>query len=122
MGDRRMSAEELEFEGVPIKLGRTTYVLPPLALGAIKRHAAQIQKFGELSLNEQMDLTSAIALAALKRNYPDMTLERVDALVDLRNMGDVFAAVVQSSGFTAQTPGKAAGEAAPPTGQPSTPT
>lgn len=117
-----MSDAQLEFDGVDVKLGRTTYVVPPLALGAVKRYAAQIQKFGSLSLEQQMDLTVAIAHAALKRNYPEITTERVEDLVDLRNMGQVFEAVVQSSGFTAQPQGNAVGQAAQSTGQPSTPT
>lgn len=117
-------SQDVEFEGAEVKLGRTMYVVPALGLGAVKKYAKKISEMHTLPLEEQMQLTTEIAHAALKRNYPDMTLERVDELVDLKNMRSVFDAVVQTSGFTAQGPagGNATGVASQPTGQPSTPT
>jgi hypothetical protein len=117
-----MNEQPPEFDGEEVQFGRTTrLVVPPLALGAVKKYAKRIAEFHKLPVEEQMQLTSEIALAALKRNYPDITAERVDDLVDLRNMPRVFQAVVQASGFTAQPTGNAEGGTSQSTGQPSTP-
>lgn len=122
-----MNDEQVEFEGTELQLGRTKYVVPPLSLGAVKKVAKRIENFAGLDVDAQMELTGEIAHLALKRNYPDITRERVDDLIDLRNMEQVFQAVVQVSGFTAQrTPpeglGNGAGVGDQSTGRPSTPT
>lgn len=122
-----MTPSEVPFDGTSLQLGRTTYVVPPLSLGAVKKVAKRIEGFAKLSVEEQMDLTAEIALLALRRNYPEITREQIEDLLDLRNMETVFKAVVDVSGFTAQRvevgagPGNAAG-GTDPTGTPSTPT
>jgi hypothetical protein len=70
-----MNEQPPEFDGEEVQFGRTTrLVVPPLALGAVKKYAKRIAEFHKLPVEEQMQLTSEIALAALKRNYPDVTI------------------------------------------------
>lgn len=119
-----MNGDDVEFEGTELKLGRAIFIVPPLGLGAAKRLVGRIADFGKLPIEEQMDLAGEMAYLALKRNYPDLTRERVDDLVDLGNMNQVFEAVAKVSGFTAQRvpAGNSPGETAGSTGLPSTPT
>jgi hypothetical protein len=67
------------FAGQEVNLGGTMYVVPPLALGALKQLLPKIKALtiGEdllPDLSQVVDLLE-ICLAALRRNYPALTLD-----------------------------------------------
>lgn len=95
------------FAGQDVNLGGTVYTVPPLALGALRRLLPKIQA---LSLGEDLmpDLSQVvdlleICLAALQRNYPDMTLEELGDIVDLGNFKQLVAVVMGQSGLEVKT-------------------
>ncbi len=90
----------VRIKGVTVELSGTNYVIPPIALGALEQLQERIGAFdGNVQDTKQISTVIDCAHAALKRNYPDMTREQVADLIDIANMGDVFAAVMDVSGL-----------------------
>lgn len=76
-----------------------TYVIPPIALGALEQLQQRITEFsGDVMDTKSVATVIDAAHAALKRNYPDLTREAVADLIDVENMADVFACVMDVSG------------------------
>ncbi len=104
-------------DGREITLGGKVYVLPPLNFAALRRLAPKIQEVGGafLSGNLFVDMEKALVVselvhAALKRNYPEITLEEVEEAVDFDNIKDIFPALMGVSGLEfkeGQDPGEA---------------
>ena len=104
--------------GIAFDFGGETLTIPPLSLGDLellqeRLAALQIGSLEPQSVSTVIDAT----LAALQRNYPDMTRPRVAALIDLGNMAQVIQCVMDVAGMYRQAlaegadPGKA--QAAP---------
>lgn len=90
----------VRIKGVTVELNGTNYVIPPIALGALEQLQERIGTFdGNVQDAKQISTVIDCAHAALRRNYPDMTREQVADLIDIANMGDVFAAVMDVSGL-----------------------
>lgn len=85
--------------GIPMTLGDgKEYVIPPLTLGALEDLQDRIDKVAGVdsaSIGTMID----VGLAALKRNYPDITREDVRQLMDLENMEEVFTSALDASGL-----------------------
>ncbi len=87
-------------KGIPVQLGETTFVIPPLALGALEQLQDRIAAFkGDIRDATQVATVLDAAHSALKRNYPEMTRDEVADLVDVGNMAEVFEAVMDVSGL-----------------------
>ena len=90
----------VRIKGVTVELNGANYVIPPIALGALEQLQSRIGEFdGNVQDAKQISTVIDCAHAALKRNYPEMTREEVDDLIDIGNMGEVFAAVMDVSGL-----------------------
>lgn len=89
--------------GTKIQMGGNDFLVPPLTLGQLRRLQPKIKLIGSLSGadvgDDQVDAIGEIVSAALSRNYPDMTPERVLDLLDLGNARDVISAVLGASGL-----------------------
>lgn len=102
-------------DGVKLNLGGVEYVIPPLSLGAVRRLMPKIEKLtGNVDITamsgELLDAIAEIICAAMQRNYPDMTQEKVLDVLDMKNMGQVIGAVLGQSGFDKKVGGAASGE------------
>lgn len=87
-------------KGIPLELGGTTYVVPPLSLGALEQLKERLENFtGDVRNDDQAATVIDAAHACLKRNYPDITREDVAELIDLENMMEVMEAVMDVSGM-----------------------
>lgn len=108
------------FKGQPIDLGDRSFVVPPLALGAVKDLLPRLQKIttgGGLPSADDMDTMVDAAHAAIARNYPEVTREELLELIDLGNIRPVFRMIMGISGFepsSAGTEGNGAPGAATP--------
>nr|DAT12065.1 MAG TPA: tail tube protein [Caudoviricetes sp.] len=90
----------VRIKGVTVELNGTEYVIPPIALGALEQLQSRIGAFdGNVQDAKQISTVIDCAHSALKRNYPDMTREEVADLIDIGNMNEVFAAVMDVSGL-----------------------
>ncbi|MDO5058584.1 MAG: hypothetical protein Q4D82_01420 [Neisseria sp.] len=93
-------ADLVKFKGVKVELGGEIYVVPPLTLGALEQLQDDIAKMnGNTAFNEQVNVISKVGLAALQRNYPEMTREKLLEIVDVSNMNELFEAVMDVSGL-----------------------
>jgi hypothetical protein len=101
-------------DGVSVRMGGRDFTIPPLTLGMVKRLAPQLEKMGgadpaSISGPEAADACVTVIHAALKRNYPELTQDEVEELLDLGNMQKVTHAVMGISGLIPS--GEAQGEA-----------
>lgn len=86
--------------GITLTLGGTKYVVPPLTLGALQQLQPRLAAFQGGVDASSIDTVLDVALAALRRNYPEITREEIAEAIDVANMADVFAAVMGISGLT----------------------
>ena len=77
-------------KGIDTDIGGTVYTVPPLSLGAVERFQDR------LAAPTGSDIID-IALAALKRNYPDLTRDELAEQIDVENVQRVIEAVMQIS-------------------------
>ena len=90
----------VRIKGVTVELNGTEYVIPPIALGALEQLQSDIGAFdGNVQDAKQISTVIDCAYAAMRRNYPDMTRGEVADLIDIGNMNEVFAAVMDVSGL-----------------------
>lgn len=85
--------------GIDVTLGGTKFLVPPLSLGSLEVFQKRLSEFtGNLdaaSVSTVLDVT----LAALKRNYPEMTREQLGELMDVSDMAGVMLAVMDVAGI-----------------------
>jgi hypothetical protein len=104
-----------------VTMGAEQYRIPALGFRSIidlQERVEALASMGARPTVEQMDTVATIVHAAMKRNYPDITVESVADMLDLENYAEVLDAVLAISGFTkAAAP---SGEASASTGMGST--
>lgn len=99
--------------GVMVAMGGQEWTVPPLTLGQLRRLMPKVRQLTEIGAQmgeTQIGVLIEIVAAALTRNYPDITAETVENLLDLGNAGPVLNAVLTGSGLRPreQSPGEAA--------------
>lgn len=92
-------------KGKEIELGGKTWIVPPLNLNAVEHFQDRLAGFTGGIDPQSVTLVAEVTHSALKRNYPDVTLEEVKDMLDLGNMIEVFQAVLQVAGFVARADG-----------------
>ena len=105
--------------GVVVAMGGRDWLVPPLTLGELRRLMPMVRQLTEIgaSMGEaQITVLVEIVTAALQRNYPDVTLEEVENLLDLGNAASVLNAVLTGSGLKVSE--TSMGEARAPETQP----
>jgi hypothetical protein len=86
--------------GTVVMMGGTEWTIPPLTLGQLRRLTPKVrdlQTIGATMTEEEIGLLIDIVTAALQRNYPEITAERVGDLLDLGNAFEVWQAVLAAS-------------------------
>lgn len=90
----------VKIKGIAVQMGGTSYVIPPMALGALEQLQERIAAFqGDIRDKDQVATVIDAAWSALKRNYPELSREEVADMIDLENMAEVFEAVMDISGL-----------------------
>jgi hypothetical protein len=101
--------------GVAVAMGGQDWIVPPLTLGQLRRLMPKVRQLTEIgaSMGEaQINVLIDIVTAALQRNYPETTPDKVENLLDLGNASAVLNAVLTGSGL--RPGGAAMGEASAP--------
>lgn len=101
--------------GIKLTIGDEEYVVPALTLGQL-RNEGMLDKMKQHDAKladaetyfDALDIRAEIILAALQRNYPDVTLDKLRDQLDLGNVSDIWNAVMGASGMI-----KTSGEASP---------
>ena len=106
--------DEPEFDGVAVRVGRTVYSVPAMNIKRLKKMLPEINDLklasGTLT-NEDQDRLVRIVHSALSRNYPKMTKDDVEDIVDMGNVRTFLQAIMGVSGLKQYAPGeKLAGE------------
>jgi len=106
--------------GVEVAMGGENWLIPPLTLGQLRRLMPKVRQLTEIDAamgEAQIGILVEIVAAALQRNYPEMTQETVENLLDLGNAGAVLNAVLLGSGLKRRSsPGEAEAVATPDSG------
>lgn len=102
----------IQTDGVKVSLRGREVVIPPLTLYALRKftasgHMERISKMGALPSVDDLDAAAELIHAALLPNYPEITLEEVLNLVDVKNLGEVVPAIMGQSGLRQVKPGEA---------------
>jgi hypothetical protein len=87
--------------GHELTLGGQVYVVPPLNLAGVKQMQGRLSSLFESGMPD-MDTVAQALFLAMRRNYPEMTREAIDELVDYGNMLDILDAVMNTSGLVAK--------------------
>jgi hypothetical protein len=96
--------------GIAIAMSGQEFTVPPLTLGQLRRMLPKVQQLTDIGAGmgeAQIGVLVEIVTAALQRNYPDMTAEAVENLLDLGNARAVLNAVLTGSGLKEREPGEA---------------
>jgi hypothetical protein len=93
--------------GKVFNLAGNDYVLAPLNLRQLEELGPTIDAVGNVSsMHEVAKIAATLVLASLSRNYSDMTIERVQEIVDVGNMRAAIEAVLAVSGYRGAAPGE----------------
>jgi hypothetical protein len=88
--------------GVTVAMGGQDWQVPPLTLGQLRRLMPKVRELTEIgtSMGEgQIAVLVEIVAAALQRNYPNLTADKVENMLDLGNAAAVLNAVLTGSGL-----------------------
>ena len=92
-----------KFPGVEVEIGDTTFVVPPLTLGQLKRMAPILEKLGKNDNAapplEQLDDITHLIGEALRRNYPELTDEELLEMLEIKTVSDITEKVMNVSGL-----------------------
>jgi hypothetical protein len=97
-------ADEPRFEGTEMTIAGKKYVIPAMNLKRLKKQRPNIDLLRSMSpgpqmTEEEIGVMVEIIHAALSRNYPDLTVDDVEEMVDLNNIRPISMAVMGASGF-----------------------
>jgi hypothetical protein len=109
--------------GVAVTMGGREWTIPPLTLGQLRQLMPKIRQLSEVGTEigeTQISVLVEIVAAALQRNYPQVTADMAEHLLDLGNAGPVLNAVLSGSGLSprsrplgkAEAPGTVSGATA----------
>lgn len=92
-------------EGVTVVLGGDDYIVPPLNIKGLRKLGPKLKGLEGLGssgipTDQEYDLIVEVVELALRRNYPDLSRETLEDIIDMRNMYEVLGAVMAASGLT----------------------
>lgn len=85
-----------------VLIGDEEYRIPPLAFAGIADlmdDVEALRNMGPRPSPEQMVTVAKIVHAGIRRNYPSMTLDDVNDMLDFSNYDAILSAVLNISGF-----------------------
>lgn len=107
-GNGKYAPRPGNIRGVAMNLGGIDFVLAPLGLGLARDFQDKTRALVEGKSPEYdfIELGISTIHASLLRNYPDITLDEVRALVDTVTVQEAVRAITDSSGLRKVTPGE----------------
>lgn len=110
--------------GVWVRFGDEEFKVPALGLLGVQELIEDIPKLQGITgvpTREQMNMVAVITQKAMRRNYPNLSVDDVSDMLDMSNFADVLNSVMSVSGFVRAQPGSTApGETKASTGMSST--
>jgi hypothetical protein len=121
--DQRQRAPLID--GAAVQMNGEQWVVPPLNLRLLRKFETAIAEINRDFQDPTKQIAvmaklAEIAHAALQRNYPDVTLEQVEDMVDMGNAAIVLGTVLGVSGMVRKDAASGGDAAGPLTGTTST--
>ncbi len=90
--------------GAVLKFGDTEYTVPPinLRISYLPEMEVICKPEGEVAFLDYVKAASTVLFALLHRNYPDISRDQFDDMVDLPLLRPVMAGMLQVSGYAAR--------------------
>lgn len=84
--------------GITVNIAGKEFVVPPANLRAVKgwMHAQKTVQPGTIEYVEEM---TKFVLAVLNRNYPELTLEQLDEILDQHALATLMRTVAEAGGL-----------------------
>jgi hypothetical protein len=87
--------------GTEIEADGQTWTVPPLSLRQMREFLPKIQQLSASAAGslgpEELDILTELVAAAMRRNYPEMTAEKVEDMLDLTSAIDALNAAMGRS-------------------------
>lgn len=101
-------ATKPRFEGITVYMDGREWVIPPLSVRQFRTYYSTLLDTDVTPENWQQKVEAKlpIVLAAIQRNYPDITEEQLLDMLDLKTFTMVMAAIANASGLRAARPGE----------------
>jgi hypothetical protein len=93
-------------EGKKVQMGGKEWIVPPLNFRSLKAHREALMTATPASLVASGKVVDLIH-EALKRNYPELTLDELEDMLDMGNALAVTEAVLGVSGLVERESGEA---------------
>jgi len=124
---QNQNKSNVRFPGETLILGGEEYVVPALSFRQLRLLDADLKALmmpatTEQDYQQKFDSLGKVAHAALSRNYPELSIDQVEELLDMHTVKPMIQAVLAASGFNKAADGGAVGEERPLIGTGSTPT
>lgn len=89
--------------GATINFGGTEYTVPPinLRISYLPEMDVLCKPDGEVPFGEYVKAASTVLFALFQRNYPDMSRDQFNEIVDLPMLKPVMTGMLQISGYAA---------------------
>lgn len=92
-----MQKTKVKCPGTVVEVGGNSFVLPPISIGSIERHADAFNAIAEGNLpHNQLGVLGEIIFESLLRNYADVDRDTIVQSVDVANMAALMVALMQS--------------------------
>ena len=95
-------------DGIVMKLGDKEYTVPPLNLKRVRKLLPVLQDVIGKPVNElteeQLNSLTEIVFQSLQRNYPDITKDEVEEIIDFKNLRVVVGAVLGQNRLSEPNP------------------
>lgn len=91
----------VQIPGKEISLGGVMRIVAPLNAAACKQYRDQIRTVSAGGIPD-IELVAKLAHCSLRRNYPDITLDEVEDMVDYSNLFELWETLLNISGLVAQ--------------------
>ena len=109
--------QQLPYEGQQIYMNGKVWTIPGLSVKHFRKFFAILAKSTEAApnasieeqariLNEGLDDRMPVILAAMQRNYPDLTQEQLEDMLDAANIVPIIQAISRGSGMRPAKPGE----------------
>ena len=89
----------VEHIGAPVRFGKEVFILAPLALEPLKQAVKDSEEVKNKGYDEFADYVARLVHSSLKRNYPDMTYDRVISFLDGWNINKLPNMILYGSGL-----------------------
>lgn len=100
--------EKAKFDGISVYMAGKDWTIPPLSVRQFRTHYRTLLDTDITAENfvEKIGSRLPIVLLAIQRNYPDVTEEQLEDMLDVNTLPLVIGAIARSSGIRPAKPGE----------------